>query len=214
MTTQTMPTRTDLPPPVRHLLHHERPIGWLHENAFGFFGFADAREAANAAWVAYRTVSRKTARASGTRPTPIDLEPLAIERRDGREMITASGRPIAELVRPDNESPTASRWLAFAIEVAPALSERERADIMQTAGRALLKSGIRWSMVRPRQRHRRCASHWRAGPAAKPTRYVRASSNAAAPERRRFGGGGRHSDSQLSGATSPDSSSGAATAST
>jgi hypothetical protein len=152
MSTQVMPTRTDLPPPMRHLLHDERPVGWLSENTLGFSGFADPREAANAAWVAYRTVSRKVAPLLGVRPTPVDTEPLAIEWRGGREMIVASGRPFAELVRPDQASLSAPRWFGFAIEVSPAVPERAMPEIMRTASRALLKSGIPWSMLRSRSR--------------------------------------------------------------
>src|SRR4029079_13959527 len=100
MLNQVKANHTALPPRKRHLLHRERPIGWLEGNTLGFFGFADTRDAANAAWVAYRTVSRKVARVSGTRPAPIDIEPLRIERRNGCEVITASGRPFAQLVRP------------------------------------------------------------------------------------------------------------------
>jgi hypothetical protein len=156
--TQVTTTRTDLPPPTRHLLHDERPIGWLAGTTFGFVGFADAREAANAAWVAYRTVSRKVAPLLGVRPTPIDIEPLSIESRDGREMILASGRPVAALVRPDPESPGGRVWFGFAIEVSPAIGERMMPAIMRAAGHALLKSGIRWSMIRPRPRKLACAS--------------------------------------------------------
>jgi hypothetical protein len=175
MSTQVMATRTDLPPPTRHLLHDERPIGWLHQNTFGFFGFADAREAANAAWVAHRTVSRKVAPVLGVRPTPIDIEPLRIEWCDNREMILASGRPIAELLPPNPESLNASLWFGFAIEVSPAVPERAMPEIMRTVSRALLKSGIPWSMVRSRSRGVRCAMirdepTCRVGSSAKPTK--------------------------------------------
>jgi hypothetical protein len=148
MSTQVTLTRTDLPPPTRHLLHAERPVGWLTGNKLGFFGFADAREAANAAWVAYRTVSRTVAPLLGVRPTPIDIEPLRLESRNGREMVVASGRAVAELLRPDPESPSGLLWFGFEITVSPAVSERTMPAIMRAAGYALLKSGIRWSMIR------------------------------------------------------------------
>jgi len=159
MSTQAIVTRTDLPPPMRHLLHHERHIGWLTGNTIGFVGFADAQEAANAAFVAYRTVSRTVAPLLGARPIPIDVLPLAIERVNGREMILASGRPIAQLVRPETNSPSGSRWFGFAIEVSRTVGEHRMAEIMRIASRALLKSGIRWSMVRPDPR--RLAIAWR-----------------------------------------------------
>ena len=154
MSTQLRAAHTALPPPMRHLLHRERPIGWLEGHTFGFFGFADTRDAATAAWVAYRTVSRKVASLLGTRPTPIDIEPLSIVRRNGREVITASGRPVAWLVRPGPESPSGPDWFGFAIDLPAALDERAVPAIMRAASRALLKSGIAWSIVRARLRHR------------------------------------------------------------
>ena len=165
MATQLSPVRTDLPPPIRHLLHDERPVAWLSGNRFGFSGFADPIEAANAAWVAYRTISRKLAPVLGTRPTPIDIEPLRIEWRDGTETILASHRPIAALVRPDADDPSAPRWFGFTIDVPAEISGRQLRDAVHTAHRALLKSGVGWSMMRPRRGHRACAARLR------PTRY-------------------------------------------
>ena len=160
MSTHVRENHTALPPPMRHLLHRERPIGWLEGNTFGFFGFADARDAANAAWVAYRTVSRKVAPWLGIRPTPIDIEPLRIERRNGREVIAASGRPVALLVRPGPESPSGPDWFGFAIEVPPVVTESAIRDTMRAASYALLKSGLPWSMVRSRSPQIGDA-HWR-----------------------------------------------------
>jgi hypothetical protein len=148
------------------LLHDERPVAWLTGNRFAFTGFGNAMEAAYAAWVAYRTVSRKLAPALGVRPTPIDIEPLCIEWRDGREMILASGRPIAALVRPDAHDATATQWLGFSIELPPAIDGRRMREVVLTAHRALLKSGIPWSMMRPRRRLGCCL------PRLEPTRYV------------------------------------------
>lgn len=165
MATQLSPVRTDLPPPVRHLLHDERPVAWLSGNRFGFSGFADPMEAANAAWVAYRTISRKLARVLGARPTPIDIEPLRIEWRDGRETILASNRPIAALVRADGDEPTASRWFGFSIDVPWEVGDLMMRDAVLAAHRALLKSGVGWSMIRPR----RGCRDWDAR--LQPTRY-------------------------------------------
>ena len=173
MSTQVRENHIALPPPVRHLLHRERPIGWLQGHTLGFFGFADARDAANAAWVAYRTVSRRLARTLGTRPTPIDIEPLTIESRNGLDVIEASGRPIARLVRPGHPSTNGSDWFGFTIEVPPVVRRREMMGIMRAASRALLKSGLAWSMVRSRPRHRGDELFWNAFPATAtlPIRY-------------------------------------------
>src|SRR5689334_8686975 len=105
MTTQTVVGRLGLPPPLDFdLIDADRSVGWVANEAIGFRGFADETEAAHAAWIAYRTLARRLARTDGTRPVPIDIEPLAIQRVEGREMILASGRPIATLVRPSADS--------------------------------------------------------------------------------------------------------------
>jgi hypothetical protein len=154
MATQLAPMRIDLPPPTRYLLRDERPVAWLAGDRVGFFGFAHANEAANAAWVAYRTISRKLARVLGVRPTPIDTEPLAIEWRGGHELIVASGRPIAELVRPHSDAWHATRWFGFTIDLPPGLADSRKRDVVLGANHALFKSGIAWAMVRPRPRYR------------------------------------------------------------
>lgn len=166
MTTQLPSVRTDLPPPIRHLLHDERPVAWLSGNRFGFSGFADPTEAANAAWVAYRTVSRKLAPVLGVRPIPIGIEPLRVEWRDGAETILASHRPIAALVRPDADDPSAPRWFGFTIEVPPEISGRHLRGAVLAAHRALLKSGVGWRMMRPRRGYRACAA------GVRPARYA------------------------------------------
>ena len=166
MATQLSPVRTDLPPPIRHLLHDERPVAWLSGNRFGFSGFADPTEAANAAWVAYRTVSRKLAPVLGVRPIPIGIEPLRVEWRDGAETIVASHRPIAALVRPDADDPSAPRWFGFTIEVPPEISGRHLRGAVLAAHRALLKSGVGWRMMRPRRGYRACAA------GVRPARYA------------------------------------------
>src|SRR3954467_1061033 len=105
MTTQLLTNRLALPPPPDlALLDGERRVGWIIRDAIGFRGFADETEAAHAAWVSYRALSRRLGRPHGPRPTPIDTEPLALRRHGDAELILASGRPIATLVRPGAES--------------------------------------------------------------------------------------------------------------
>ena len=82
MTVQRSATRMDLPPPPDlDLLDDERRVGWIAGESVGFRGFADETEAAHAAWVAYRALARRLAKTHGTRPLPIDTEPLALQRR-------------------------------------------------------------------------------------------------------------------------------------
>ena len=105
MTTQLAPGRLALPPPLDlDLVDAGRAAGWIAGNAVGFRGFGDETEAAHAAWVAHRTIARRLARTHGTRSVPVDIEPLAIQRVEAKEMILASGRPIAALVRPGPDS--------------------------------------------------------------------------------------------------------------
>src|SRR3569832_1106962 len=105
MTAQLVPDRLALPPPLElDLVDADRTTGWIIDNAVGFRGFGDETEAAHAAWVAHRTIARRLAPTSGMRPVPVDIEPLSIQRIDGKEMILASGRPMASLVRPGPDS--------------------------------------------------------------------------------------------------------------
>jgi hypothetical protein len=183
---------------MRHLLHRERPIGWLQGRTIGFFGFADARDAANAAWVAYRTVSRRLARTLGTRPTPIDIEPLSIESRHGLDVIAASGRSFARLIRPGHASTNGSDWFGFTIDVPPVVRARDVMGIMRTASRALLKSGLPWSMVRSRPRHRGDVLFWT--PSVSTIKLRSRSSGRRVATRRNDDAPARHSAKQYTGA--------------
>jgi hypothetical protein len=148
---QLAPTLMSLPPPTRlDLVDAQRTVGWITGHALGFHGFSDEREAANAAWVAYRTVSRRLARSWGTRPIPIDVELLTLARHGNREIILASGRPAAELVRPGVDSPSGPDSFGLEILVPPIVEESMMRDLTRLAYRALRKSGIRWAMWRPR----------------------------------------------------------------
>ena len=85
MTTQLAPDRLALPPPLDlDLVDAGRAAGWIADNAVGFRGFGDETEAAHAAWVAHRTIARRLARTHGTRPVPVDIEPLAIQRVEAK----------------------------------------------------------------------------------------------------------------------------------
>src|SRR5919206_4274211 len=111
MTTQLMTThfshaRAGLPPPLKlDLIDAGRVAGWIVGDAVGFRGFADEVEAAHAAWLAYRTLARRLARTHGTRPIPIDTEPLAIQRGDHQEVILSSGGALPSPVRPGGGNP-------------------------------------------------------------------------------------------------------------
>ena len=86
MTAQLSPNRVALPPPLEmDLVHAEREVGWISRDRVGFRGFADELEAAHAAWVAHRTLARRLARTHGTRPLPIDVEPLSIRHVAGTQ---------------------------------------------------------------------------------------------------------------------------------
>ena len=150
MTTQLAPDRLALPPPLDlDLVDAGRRAGWIAGNAVGFRGFRDATEAAHGAWVAHRTLARRLARTHGRRPVPIDIEPLALQQVDGREMVLASGRPIAALIRPGPDSRSGVDSFGFELSIPTPITEfqvRAKAYLMY---RTLRKSGIRWAMWRP-----------------------------------------------------------------
>jgi hypothetical protein len=153
MTTQLAPDRLALPPPlVLDLVDAGRRAGCIAYNSVGFRGFRDETEAAHGAWVAHRTLSRRLARTHGRRPVPIDIEPLALQRVDGKEMILASGIPIADLIRPGPDSRSGVDSFGFELSIPMPITEsqvRAKAYLMY---RTLRKSGIRWGMWRPERR--------------------------------------------------------------
>jgi len=149
MTTQLAPDRLALPPPLDlDLVDAGRTIGWIDDNAVGFRGFGDETEATHAAWVAHRTIARKLARTHGTRPVPVDIEPLAIQRIEGKEMILASGRPIAALVRPGPDSRSGIDSFGFELLIPIPITELEARAMAYLIYRTLRKSGIRWALWR------------------------------------------------------------------
>lgn len=152
MTTQPLLERAGLPPPVEldlTLTDAGRAVGWVRDDRVGFRGFADELEAAHAAWVAHRTLARRLARTHGTRPLPIDVEPLAIRRERGAELILAGGRPIAELVRPGEHDRAGADSFGFELRVPPPADELRVRAMAHLMYRTLRKSGLRWALWRP-----------------------------------------------------------------
>lgn len=150
MTTQLAPDRLALPPPLDlDLIDVGRTTGWIADNAIGFRGFGDETEAAHAAWIAHRTIARRLARTHGMRPVPVDIEPLAIQRIDGKEMILASGRPIAALVRPGADSRSGVSSFGFELLIPTPITELDGRAMAYLVYRTLRKSGVRWAMWLP-----------------------------------------------------------------
>jgi hypothetical protein len=151
MTAQLMPEMLAHPPPLEiDLVDADRVVGWIIGDTIGFRGFADETEATHAAWVAHRTLARRLARTHGTRLVPIDIEPLALERSNAGDpdVILASNRPIAALVRPSHDSRAADSF-AFEIAVPSPLTELELRGVAYLMYRTLRKSGVRWAIWRP-----------------------------------------------------------------
>ena len=147
--TMMAPDRLALPPPLRlDLVDEERAVGWIDDHEIAFRGFADATEAAHAAWVAYRTIARRRARTHGTRPIPIDVEPLALQRVGDSEAIVASTRRIATLLRPGAESRRGEESFGFVIALPEPTSELEARALADLAYRTIRKSGVRWALWR------------------------------------------------------------------
>ena len=150
MTITISPGRVGLPPPAKwDLIDADRAVGWTTDNAVGFSGFAHETEAVHAAWVAHRTLARRLARTQGTRPVPVDTEPLALQRRGDQEMILASGHPIAVLVRPGADSPSGPDSFGFEILIPSPTTELQVRALAYLMYRTLRKSGLRWALWRP-----------------------------------------------------------------
>ena len=151
MTDQRMRDMLAQPPPVElDLLDADHAVGWIRGDVIGFRGFGDETEATHAAWIAHRTLARRIARSHGMRLVPIDIEPLALKRSDvgDADVILASHRPIARLVRPDGRS-GASDSFGFELSVPVPMTELQLRGLAHLIYRTLRKSGIRWALWRP-----------------------------------------------------------------
>lgn len=160
MTTQLVPQLSmnptgalGLPPPrldvESDLVDAGRTVGWIDGDRVGFRGFADATEAAHAAWVAWRTLARRLARSHGTRPVPIDRAALALQRQGEREVILADDRPIATLVRPGALGQDGLDTFGFEIRVPAPVDQIRVRSMAYLMYRTLRKSGVRWALWRP-----------------------------------------------------------------
>lgn len=153
MTTQAVPDRLSLPPPLElDLVDAGHRIGWIAGDVVGFRGFADETEAAHAAWIAHRTLLRRLARTHGTRPVPIDIEPLTLGRTDDKEAILASDRWIGNLVRPGADSRSGVDSFGFELTLPSPTTELQARALAYLVYRTLRKSGVRWAMWRPAAR--------------------------------------------------------------
>lgn len=156
MTAQMMRDMLAHPPPPpfeMDLVDAGRTVGWISGSTIGFRGFANESEATHAAWVAHRTLARRIARTHGMRLVPIDVEPLALRPNEtgGKDEILASNRPIAALVRPDNDTKVGDSF-GFELTVPSRMSELELRGVAYLIYRTLRKSGLRWTMWRPAPR--------------------------------------------------------------
>jgi hypothetical protein len=150
MTNQLAAAPLGLPPPAHwNLYDAERAVGWTTEHAVGFLGFADQTEAMHAAWIAYRALNRRLARDQGTRPVPIDTAAMAVQRQGDRELILADTRPIATLVRLDEQNPTGGHSFGFEVEIPEPADELRVRAMAHLMYRTLRKSGVRWALWQP-----------------------------------------------------------------
>ncbi|HEX5971359.1 MAG TPA: hypothetical protein VFY85_05485 [Gemmatimonadaceae bacterium] len=151
MTTMLSPERLAVPPPrladrqAMHLMDADQRVGWIDGDRVGFRGFATDEEAAHAAWVAYRTMTRRLARSHDLRPLPIGSEPLALQRDGHDELIVASSGPVARLVRPVDDSPSGGDSYGFELSVPQPADEVLVRAMAHLIYRTLRKSGVRWT---------------------------------------------------------------------
>jgi len=116
----------------------------------GFRGFATDEEAAHAAWVAHRTLTRRLARSHGLRPVPVGTEPLAFQRDGDEVRIVASGRAVATLIVPDFSDTSESDSYGFELLVPQPADEVLVRAVALLIYRTLRKSGLRWGSSRAR----------------------------------------------------------------
>ena len=155
MTTQLSPERLAVPPPYARdrpdlpysmdLMDADRKVGWINGDRVGFRGFATDEEAAHAAWVAHRTLTRRLARSHNIRPVPIGTEPLVLRRHGTEELIVASGRPIAALVKPERDGRSGPDSHGFEIPIPQPADEVLVHSMAHLIYRTLRKSGLRWT---------------------------------------------------------------------
>jgi hypothetical protein len=150
------PSHLPTPPPLAlDLRHAGRPVGWVRGDTIGFRGFASNAEALHAAWVAYRALAQRLAKAGERRPIPVDTERLTLSRSGDVDLVVASGRPIATIVRP---GPTSLSGDSFGFELrvpAPTYESRMR-GMAYLVYRTLRKSGVRWALwARDREKRER-----------------------------------------------------------
>ena len=143
MNNQPVPARLAEPPPAFDLalLDGDTRVGFITPRAIGFTGFANETEAAHAAWAAYRVLSWRMAARSGSRPIPVDVEPLTLRHGD-RLQVAASGNAFAELL-PPAEGPDG--W-TFLLPLAEPLAEVFVRAKAYAIYRMLRRSGIRWAL--------------------------------------------------------------------
>jgi hypothetical protein len=117
--------------------------------AVGFHGFDHEDDAINAAWVGYRTLSRRFTHARGGRPIPIDTEPMSLGQSGDVELILAGGRPIATLIRPGADSASGPTSFGFELQVPTPADERTMRSIARLLYRTMRRAGIRWALWAP-----------------------------------------------------------------
>lgn len=83
------------------------------------------------------------------RPVPVDIEPLALQRVEGKEMILASRQPIAALIRPGPDSRTGDDSFGFELPIPTPTTELRVRAMAYLMCRTLRRSGIRWAIWRP-----------------------------------------------------------------
>lgn len=152
MSTQLSPERLAVPPPtLLHLNDADRTVGWINGDRVGFRGFATDEEAAHAAWVAHRTLTRRLARSHNLRPVPVGTEPIAFQRDGDEVRIVASGRTVATLIAPSFDSTSeADESFGFELRVPQPADEVLVRAVALLIYRTLRKSGLRWGSSQAR----------------------------------------------------------------
>jgi hypothetical protein len=137
-------------PPLFELHDADRLVGWIDGDVVRFRGFGSERSASHAAVVAHVAMRRRLARGSRVPASESEADLGAIRRATDRANATASGRPVASVLRTFLDRIDGGTGdFAFEVRVPPPIDELRMRGMAYVMYRALRSSGIAWPLVHP-----------------------------------------------------------------
>jgi hypothetical protein len=137
-------------PPLLELHDADRLVGWIDGDVVRFRGFGSERSAAHAAAVAHEAMHRRLARGSRVKASETEADLGTIRRATDRANATASGRPVASVLRSFIDRIDGGTGnFAFEVRVPPPVDELRMRGMAYVMYRALRSSGIAWPLLQP-----------------------------------------------------------------